>query len=375
MSDFNYAAARISAAQICRAAGMERSVPSALEVITDILLQELELLGKSAVSAAENRGSESVDMDDIMLAMCQCGVINSKVDFNDLEYGAIADVLEMLRWLQGPDQLRQSLVARPTRSLPPMMPYGMPHMPPGPPNGVPPDFMNAQMPPNIPMPPGTMPNMGMVPHMGMIPNMGMTPNMPNMPNFPFGAGPNMMQMMPQGAPMMQNPPPLMPNVMPSMVPPGVPNPPQQQPHEPSQQQIDMEGNKEEEDRSNTEKNTEGNENDLSGDTKDQHPEKSVEMDEEVGTQKEAPTDQKASQDTSVPPGPSAQNQMTPMPPMPIQSASQFMPFMPPMEAEPVERDWLKSATNRQVLMGHRDWFVNTKLGDKMEPDTVIHGKS
>lgn len=38
----------------------------------------------------------------------------------------------------------------------------------------------------------------------------------------------------------------------------------------------------------------------------------------------------------------------------------------------LKTDWLQSAVNRQILMGHMDWFVNTEFGQISEPDHEIY---
>lgn len=72
---FYFNLARISAAQILRAAGIDRSRPSTLDTLTDILIRYLHLLGAQSMFFALAAGRSEADIRDVRLAMEDLGVI------------------------------------------------------------------------------------------------------------------------------------------------------------------------------------------------------------------------------------------------------------------------------------------------------------
>jgi histone H3/H4 len=72
---FYFSIARISAAQILRAAGLDRSKPSTLDALTDILVRYIHLLGTQSMLFALAAGREEVSIRDARMAMEELGVI------------------------------------------------------------------------------------------------------------------------------------------------------------------------------------------------------------------------------------------------------------------------------------------------------------
>jgi histone H3/H4 len=72
---FYFNLARISAAQILRAAGIDRTRPSTLDILTDILIRYLHLLGTQSMAFALTASRSEADIRDIRLAMEEVGVI------------------------------------------------------------------------------------------------------------------------------------------------------------------------------------------------------------------------------------------------------------------------------------------------------------
>jgi transcription initiation factor TFIID subunit 3 len=72
---FYFNLARISAAQVLRAAGIDRTRPSTLDTLTDILIRYLHLLGTQSMSYALIAGRTESDTRDIRLAMEEIGLI------------------------------------------------------------------------------------------------------------------------------------------------------------------------------------------------------------------------------------------------------------------------------------------------------------
>jgi histone H3/H4 len=72
---FYFSLARISAAQILRAAGIDRTRPSTLDTVTDLLIRYLHLLGTQSMSFALHSGHTECNVRDIRLAMEEIGVI------------------------------------------------------------------------------------------------------------------------------------------------------------------------------------------------------------------------------------------------------------------------------------------------------------
>jgi histone H3/H4 len=67
--------ARVSAAQILRAAGIDRTRPSTLDILTDILLRYLHLLGTESMTFALAAGRGEADICDVRVAMEDIGLI------------------------------------------------------------------------------------------------------------------------------------------------------------------------------------------------------------------------------------------------------------------------------------------------------------
>lgn len=121
MSEFHFAAARVTMAQICRACGLERSVPSVLDALTDILIQYLMMIGSKARGAAEARGDSDCSVDDAMLAAVECDAVHGGLQSTGLRHGreayytGIEDIMELLNWLRGPLNARIAVLTRPPR--------------------------------------------------------------------------------------------------------------------------------------------------------------------------------------------------------------------------------------------------------------------
>src|SRR5579862_7545526 len=72
---FYFNLARISAAQILRAAGIDRTKPSTLDILTDILIRYLHLLGTQSMSFALTGQRGEASIRDVRMAMEDIGVI------------------------------------------------------------------------------------------------------------------------------------------------------------------------------------------------------------------------------------------------------------------------------------------------------------
>jgi transcription initiation factor TFIID subunit 3 len=72
---FYFSLARISAAQILRAAGIDRTRPSTLDCLTDILIRYLHLLATQSMLFSLAAGRPEADIRDIRLAMQDVGII------------------------------------------------------------------------------------------------------------------------------------------------------------------------------------------------------------------------------------------------------------------------------------------------------------
>lgn len=72
---FYFSLARISAAQILRAAGIDRTRPSTLDALTDILIRYLHLLGQQSMFFSLAAGRPNPEIPDICLAMEDLGII------------------------------------------------------------------------------------------------------------------------------------------------------------------------------------------------------------------------------------------------------------------------------------------------------------
>lgn len=44
----------------------------------------------------------------------------------------------------------------------------------------------------------------------------------------------------------------------------------------------------------------------------------------------------------------------------------------PHELQELRHDWLRTAINKQILIGHKDWFVNTEFGPAKEADCKVY---
>jgi len=110
MDEFHYAVARVSTAQICRASGIERSKASVLDILTDILIKYLNLLGQTATKSAMLRGSDVVDISDAVMAAVKCGAVTHG---SSISGESVDDIVEFLRWLRGPSQARMVHTAVP----------------------------------------------------------------------------------------------------------------------------------------------------------------------------------------------------------------------------------------------------------------------
>ena len=72
---FYFTLARISAAQILRAAGIDRARPSTLDILTDILIRYLHLLGSQSMEFALAASRRDPNIRDIRLSMEEVGLI------------------------------------------------------------------------------------------------------------------------------------------------------------------------------------------------------------------------------------------------------------------------------------------------------------
>jgi len=72
---FYFNLARISAAQILRAAGIDRTKPSTLDILTDILIRYLHLLGTQSMAFATTAQCGEASIRDVRTAMEDIGVI------------------------------------------------------------------------------------------------------------------------------------------------------------------------------------------------------------------------------------------------------------------------------------------------------------
>lgn len=95
MSEFNFAVTRITSAQICRAAGVDRCSPIALDNLSDVLIHFMMLLARSATSAAQSDGREEVAVEDIVLALTGRGIIRPPRRGTDN-----SDISEFIAWLK-----------------------------------------------------------------------------------------------------------------------------------------------------------------------------------------------------------------------------------------------------------------------------------
>ena len=74
-NSFYFSLARISTAQILRAAGLDRTRPSTLDAITDIMIRYLNLLATQAKFFAELSSRSECHIRDVRLAMEDIGII------------------------------------------------------------------------------------------------------------------------------------------------------------------------------------------------------------------------------------------------------------------------------------------------------------
>jgi histone H3/H4 len=72
---FYFSLARVSAAQILRAAGVDRTRPSTLDILTDILIRYFHLLGTESATFALQAGRSEADIRDVRLAIEEVGLI------------------------------------------------------------------------------------------------------------------------------------------------------------------------------------------------------------------------------------------------------------------------------------------------------------
>lgn len=74
-NSFYFSLARISTAQILRAAGIDRTKPSTLDTLTDILIRHLHLLATQSTHFTLAAGRSESDIRDVRLAMEDIGII------------------------------------------------------------------------------------------------------------------------------------------------------------------------------------------------------------------------------------------------------------------------------------------------------------
>lgn len=102
--DFFFAVARVSCAQIFRAAGIERCSPQILDILTDIFIRHIQLLATSSTRYAELCGNSEVNIKDVQLAMEQRGVVRPRalLDYDDTNPWGLAGWLGFIEWAEGP---------------------------------------------------------------------------------------------------------------------------------------------------------------------------------------------------------------------------------------------------------------------------------
>lgn len=144
MSDWHRAVARVTTAQLCRAAGIDRSSRQALDCLNDVLIKHLLFVATTAAQAAELRG-RSISFEDAILVLTECQVVGARLPDEDAQ-----DLEEFLEWIRGPANQRALHSARMQRFqmntlglAPPasagaaMLPASVPGLVPPPP-GIPP---------------------------------------------------------------------------------------------------------------------------------------------------------------------------------------------------------------------------------------------
>lgn len=106
MSDWHRAVARVTTAQLCRAAGLDRSSRDALDCLNDVLIRHLLFVATTAAQAAELRG-RSVSFEDAVLVLTECQVVGARLPDEDAQ-----DLEEFIEWLRGPANQRALQTAR-----------------------------------------------------------------------------------------------------------------------------------------------------------------------------------------------------------------------------------------------------------------------
>jgi histone H3/H4 len=110
-SEIYFSLARISCIHIFRAAGIDRCSPQLLDAVTDIVIRHLMLLASKCSRNAELSGRNSVEIQDLALAMEQIGSIYPRciLDPFDADPNGIKGFSDFIDWAKGPvpDQVRR----------------------------------------------------------------------------------------------------------------------------------------------------------------------------------------------------------------------------------------------------------------------------
>lgn len=114
MSDFYFALARISVAQLLRVAGIERCPPSVLDTITDLYIRHLDLLATETMNLAHHGGRFDAIVTDVAQAMANTHVIKPVVllDPYDTDPQGDQGMQEFVKWAKGPGPAEARRISR-----------------------------------------------------------------------------------------------------------------------------------------------------------------------------------------------------------------------------------------------------------------------
>lgn len=114
MSDFYFALARISVAQLLRVAGIEKCPPSVLDTITDLYIRHLDLVATEAMQLAHHGGRSDAIVTDVAQAMASTHVIKPVVllDPFDVDPQGNQGMQEFVKWAKGPGPAEARRISR-----------------------------------------------------------------------------------------------------------------------------------------------------------------------------------------------------------------------------------------------------------------------
>ncbi|KAG5363694.1 Transcription initiation factor TFIID subunit 3 [Yarrowia sp. B02] len=114
MSDFYFALARISVAQLLRVAGIERCPPSVLDTITDLYIRHLDLLATETMNLAHHGGRFDAIVTDVAQAMVNTHVIKPVVllDPYDVDPQGDQGMQDFVKWAKGPGPAEARRISR-----------------------------------------------------------------------------------------------------------------------------------------------------------------------------------------------------------------------------------------------------------------------